>query len=173
MFWTLLQDHIFPICLLWRHKPSFLLKQECRPAPGLPILQSLERDSINSMETLFTLSSESLRSLYQSSPLTPQHTPCLYDHSVFSLGLAERKWLFRFNGVLLLTCMLSQEKRPDFVHRWEFGTDYYILLIVKICSTPISSRPNLSQLWHKNTTRSIGLNVYLKSRHILLLNKDE
>lgn len=89
-----------------------------------PFHTSIQTDGI-----FFTLW---ISSIVLPTPLTlTQHMPCLYDHSVFSLGLLERERLFCFYGVLLLTCMLSQEKRPDVVHRWEFGTDYYILFDCK------------------------------------------
>lgn len=89
-----------------------------------PFHTSIQTDGI-----FFTLRSESLQSLYQLLSLHNTCHACMI--SVFSLGLLERERLFCFYGVLLLTCMLSQEKRPDVVHRWEFGTDYYILFDCK------------------------------------------
>lgn len=139
---TVARPH-FSICLLWRHNPRFLFKLECRPVHGLPTLQSFKIDSYQLNGNSLTLSSASDLSLYQSTLLTPQLMPCLYDHSVFSLGPLEKVFrLFCFYRVSLLKCMLSQEKRPDVVHQLDCGTDYYILFDGKelqhsdqLCST--------------------------------------
>ncbi len=63
----------FSICLLWRHNPSFLLKQECRPAPGPLHTTSLEMDKFASLTDVPPLSALPIYDLYQSTPLTPQH----------------------------------------------------------------------------------------------------
>lgn len=73
----------FPICLLWRHKPSFLLKRECRPECGLFTLHSPEMDIIRRELSVCLFSTNQLFSLH--------NTSCLYDHSVcLSEPLGER-----------------------------------------------------------------------------------
>lgn len=122
---------IFPSVSYGGTNPVFCSNRNAGLLLAFPYFKVSRETPISPMETLFTLGSEYHRSLYQSTPLTPQHMPCLCDHSAFSLGVSEREWLFCFYGVLLLKCMLSQEKRPDVVYQWEFGTDYYILFDCK------------------------------------------
>lgn len=80
----------FSICLLWRHNPSFLLKQECRPAPGLYTLHSLQMDKFTSLTDVPPLSALPIFDLYQSTPLTPQHLMPVWPECVLSEPLGER-----------------------------------------------------------------------------------
>ncbi len=125
----------FSICLLWRHNPSFLLKQECRPAPGpLHTTKSWNGQIRQSDGCSSTLSSAYLWSLSINSSHSTTHHACL---------TARRENVFRlfcFFGALLLECMQMQEKSSDVVHQWEIGTDISCL-IVKVCNSLISSWP--------------------------------
>lgn len=140
----------FSICLLWRHNPSFLLKQECRPAPGLSTLQSLEMDKFASLTDVPSFSALPIFDLYQSTPLTPQHVMPVWPECVLSEPLGERTArLFCFFGALLLECMQTQEKRSDVVHQWEIGTDSYILFD---CKDLQHSDQLLAQNFHSRDT---------------------
>lgn len=110
----------FSICLLWRHNPSFMLKQECRPALGLSTLQSLEMDLVSLTDTPplsarshFTTRHACMTTVILSEPLGEW----------MSLGCSA------FFGALLLECMQSQENRSDVVHQWEIGTDFFYIVL--------------------------------------------
>lgn len=108
----------FSICLLWRHNPSFMLKQECRPTSGLSTLQSLEMDLVSLTEA-HPLSALPIFDLYQSTRLTSQHVMPVWPQCILSEPLGERMSLgcSAFFGALLLECMQSQEKRSDVVRQ--------------------------------------------------------
>lgn len=142
MFWTLLQDHIFHLSLM-EAQPQVSVQTGMQTCSWPSHTSHFKRVPYQLNGNSLTLSSASDWSLYQSTLLTPQLMPCLYDHSVFSLGPLEKVFrLFCFYRVSLLKCMLSQEKRPDVVHQLDCGTDYYILFDGKelqhsdqLCST--------------------------------------
>lgn len=143
----------FSICLLWRHNPNFLLKQECRPASGLSTLQSLEMD-LASLTEAPPLSALPIFDLYQSSPLTPQHAMPVWPECVLSEPLGERMSFgcSAFLGPYSWNACKRRRKGQMLYISGRLGLIPVSCLIVKICNILISSWPNFSQPWHWDTT---------------------